>query len=252
MAHPGLALALYDLLHTGNEGDAAFYAEHCREATSILELGCGSGRILEALAQSAEGDPPRRLVGLDAEVGRLAMAIERLGDAVELIETDIANFDLGETFDAVLLPYNTLYALPDEPSQIACLQCAAAHLAPGGFVLLDGYAVGQEELEDLEGEDEFEALTSLRLTEGEDVSVWQVEERNDDGAEPEQLNVTYRFTGPEEAVVEQSIRHRIVTVEKLPIMLAMAGLKLTDRWADFDGSEFDPDAQHQIVKAEVS
>ena len=55
---------LYSLVHRGTPGDVPFYREACADAGAILELGCGYGRILEALAM-----PDRLLIGLDRDPG---------------------------------------------------------------------------------------------------------------------------------------------------------------------------------------
>ncbi len=47
--------ALYAELHVGNPGDLAFYREHCVGASSILELGCGYGRVMTACGIATVG-----------------------------------------------------------------------------------------------------------------------------------------------------------------------------------------------------
>ena len=66
---------LYAKLHLGNPGDLAFYREQCRDVGTVLELGCGYGRVLESLADQCE-----ELVGLDSSRGLLALAQSRLRD----------------------------------------------------------------------------------------------------------------------------------------------------------------------------
>jgi tRNA G46 methylase TrmB len=48
---PALAAELYRLTHRGNPGDVGFYRKLCSGVQSVLELGCGYGRLLAALAQ---------------------------------------------------------------------------------------------------------------------------------------------------------------------------------------------------------
>ncbi|MEZ4463080.1 MAG: TetR family transcriptional regulator [bacterium] len=126
---------LYDRLHTGNDGDVAFYRRWCAGASGVLELGCGSGRILAALA--ADG---HALVGVDLHPGMCARARARVPGA-RIVEADMAEVDLGERFDRVLLPYNSLYCAPDDAGVVAVLARAAHHLRPEGRVIFDGYRV---------------------------------------------------------------------------------------------------------------
>ncbi len=231
---------LYERLHTGNEGDVAFYAEACLDARTVLELGCGSGRILTALVA-----PQRTLVGVDRSAIRLAMARERLDDAVTLLEGDVSAPPIDGRFERILLPYNVLYALPSEAAQLACLRWAAAHLTDDGRVVLDGYAVLEDELSDLEGPDDFELLT--RITDGDDV--WTVYERNEDGDGPGHLSVTYRFEGAD-GTITQRLEHRIVSVERMPALLREAGLAIVARYGSFESEPFSDESEFHIVEAE--
>jgi tRNA (cmo5U34)-methyltransferase len=91
---------------------------------ALLDLGCGSGRLLARLAQ---GRPDVRSVGLDLsepmlETGRRLLAQERLADRVELRSGDITTFD-GEPpqrLDVVSCNF-TLHQLPSEELVNRCL-----------------------------------------------------------------------------------------------------------------------------------
>ena len=60
---------LYARLHRGNPGDLDFYRRACAGASSVLELGCGHGRVLRAIAT-----PETHLVGVDLDPELLALA----------------------------------------------------------------------------------------------------------------------------------------------------------------------------------
>jgi SAM-dependent methyltransferase len=94
----------------------------------LLDLGCGSGRLLARLAR---GRPDARLIGLDLsepmlETGRDLLERERLADRVELRRGDITTFDaeLPESFDVVSCNY-TLHQLPSEDLAQRCLEAIA-------------------------------------------------------------------------------------------------------------------------------
>ena len=72
----------------------------------VLEPGCGSGRMLEALAQRSLA-----VTGIDLSVPMLELARRRLGDRGTVIRADMTDFDLGETFDGAVCPINTLTLL---------------------------------------------------------------------------------------------------------------------------------------------
>jgi tRNA (cmo5U34)-methyltransferase len=94
----------------------------------LLDLGCGSGRLL---ARLAHGRPDARLIGLDLsepmlETGRRLLEREGLADRVELRRGDITTFDaeLSESFHVVSCNF-TLHQLPSEDLARSCLEAIA-------------------------------------------------------------------------------------------------------------------------------
>ena len=77
------AARLFSLLHTGSPGDVDFYTAACRGAGSVLELGCGFGRLLAPLAQAG-----LQVTGVDSDPAMLQLARKNLatlpGDAARL------------------------------------------------------------------------------------------------------------------------------------------------------------------------
>lgn len=82
------------------------HAEVCRllgrvSPTHVLDLGCGEGYVLEALA---EAGIDATLVGVDRSTSAVALARERLGERAEIIEGDVTHQgDLGSSFDVVMM-----------------------------------------------------------------------------------------------------------------------------------------------------
>jgi SAM-dependent methyltransferase len=109
----------------------------------VLELACGTGRL--ALPLAAAGVKAREdfsLVGLDISRSFLQRADEKLaetifGDRVRFVEGDIRDFDLGESFDLVIIGFNSLAYIHTIEDHLAHLQCVRRHLAPGGRYAID-------------------------------------------------------------------------------------------------------------------
>jgi SAM-dependent methyltransferase len=99
----------------------------------VLEPGCGTGRVLEALARRGID-----AVGIDNSPQMTSFAERRLRDArlaARVVLADMRRFDLGETFDGAVCPINTLAHLTrDEVA--AHLECVARHLRPGASYLV--------------------------------------------------------------------------------------------------------------------
>jgi SAM-dependent methyltransferase len=94
---------------------------------SVLEPGCGSGRVLEALARRG-----LEVVGLDSSPAMVELARAR---GLEVVPGDMTDFDLGRTFDGAVCPINTLAHLT--PGGLARhLERMGRHLRPGGRYLV--------------------------------------------------------------------------------------------------------------------
>ena len=127
-------------------GEVAFYSQIARqrvehEGGSILELGCGTGRITTRLAQEGFS-----VVGLDASAEMLHVARTKAADPgrVRWVLADMRSFDLEETFDLVLIPGHSFQFMITPDDQAACLRSIRNHLAPGGTLVVHLDHMGSE------------------------------------------------------------------------------------------------------------
>jgi SAM-dependent methyltransferase len=97
---------LYDIAFDWDISAEADWLVERLEATTVLEPGCGSGRMLEALA-----DRGCQVVGIDSSPRMVELARRRLGTRGEVFEADMTHFDLGRVFDGAVCPINTLLHL---------------------------------------------------------------------------------------------------------------------------------------------
>jgi SAM-dependent methyltransferase len=97
---------LYDIAFDWDISDEADWLVARLEATTVLEPGCGGGRMLEALA-----DRGCKVAGIDSSPRMVEIARSRLGTRAEVFEADMTNFDLGAVFDGAVCPINTLLHL---------------------------------------------------------------------------------------------------------------------------------------------
>jgi SAM-dependent methyltransferase len=105
-------------------------------ASSLLELGCGTGAVLYGL--SAVGS----LAGMDISPNMLDIARARL-PGVQFIQGDISSFDLGRRFDVIVCTYDVLNHLVEFDRWISCFACTCKHLTEGGLFIFDVNTVGQ-------------------------------------------------------------------------------------------------------------
>ncbi|MEA2357663.1 MAG: trans-aconitate 2-methyltransferase [Solirubrobacteraceae bacterium] len=102
---------------------------------TVIDAGCGSGRVTEALLARL---PRGRVIGVDASSSMIDAARERLGDRVELHVADLTRLDLGLRADAVLSTA-TFHWIADHDALFARLR---AHLRPGGALVAQCGGIG--------------------------------------------------------------------------------------------------------------
>jgi len=115
---------------------AAMMDRHHRQATSLLELGCGTGSLLARLAF------PPDLVGLDRSPEMLAIAARKVPGAT-LVEGDMTSFDLGRRFDVVACIFDSINHLTELRSWDLLLDCVHGHLVDGGLFICDINTIGE-------------------------------------------------------------------------------------------------------------
>jgi SAM-dependent methyltransferase len=131
---------LYDHEYRRRRADVNFYRQVAREVGGpILELGCGTGRVLTALCRDGH-----RVIGLDrarpmlevarARLGRLGRAARRRAD---LLQADFRAFALGARFPLVICPFNAFQHLYERADVESFLGCVAHHLAENGTFVFD-------------------------------------------------------------------------------------------------------------------
>ncbi|MBS3939485.1 MAG: class I SAM-dependent methyltransferase [Actinobacteria bacterium] len=94
---------------------------------SVLDLGCGVGRLANELARRGH-----EVVGVDESAEMLA----HLDAGVQAVQARIEDLDLGRTFDVVVLASHFVNTA-DAVERHALLACVARHLSPGGSAYVE-------------------------------------------------------------------------------------------------------------------
>lgn len=121
--------------------DVAFFVEMAhRSGGPVLELGCGTGRVLLPTAQSGI-----EIAGLDASPLMLSVCREKLliqaaevqSRVTGLVQGDMRDFVLDRKFNLVTIPFRPFQHLLTVEDQMSCLESIHNHLVPGGKLVLD-------------------------------------------------------------------------------------------------------------------
>ena len=116
-------------------GEVAFVMRYT--PNSVLDAGCGSGRVAIELAKRGVAT----VVGADVDASMLATARER-APQIDWIESDLAALDLGRRFDVVVMAGNVPLFTP-AGTQAALVAGCARHVAPGNGVFISGFQLGR-------------------------------------------------------------------------------------------------------------
>lgn len=235
--------------------DFGFYLDFARRAGGpVLELGCGTGRIMLPLA--AEGI---RVTGLDQSPHMLAKCRAKLDSApaavrqrADLIEGDMTRFDLGRIFNLIIVPFRPFQHLLSVKAQGDCLRESHRHLQPGGKLILDCFHPDPRRLHDPSFLEERELEREILLPDGRKVrraertvAFHRAEQAND-------VELIYYVTHPDgrtERLVH-AFRFRYFFRFEVEHLLARCGFRLVELFGNYDRSAFRDDSPEMLFVAE--
>lgn len=128
----------YDLDYEPFQDDVAFYqgmAEHI--GGPLLELGCGTGRLLLPLARAGH-----TITGVDMsarmiEVAQAKIVAARMQGRITLVEQDMRHLKLSQNFQMAFIALNSFMHLTSLEDQLQALRTWHKLLAPGGVLIID-------------------------------------------------------------------------------------------------------------------
>ncbi len=216
----------------------------------VLELGCGTGRMLVPLAAAGH-----TLTGVDISSALLAIAqrkldAEDLEERVTLVQSDMRDFALDErNFQFAFCTSNTLMHLTTQQEQLACLRSVHAHLADDGLLLIDLFNPDLTRLLAVNGVQELADQWVDEAT-GADVLKWSV--RTFDLAEQIQETLFIYEEILADGMVKRTLCPfplRFLWRSEAELMLQVAGFQVEDVLGDFDGEPYHSASDHLILLA---
>lgn len=246
---------LYDVTTTGvSERDLPFYTALAGDAGGpVLELGCGTGRVLEPCVAAAGGG-----VGVDSSPAMLERARRRLdaaglSDRVELRLGDVRTVRLDRRFPLVTIPFRSLFHLPGEDDCLAALATVREHLGPGGRFAGDVFVPDPELMASRQDHHGFAGEVRHPDT-GQRVALWEHHSFDAVAQVAHKRRVT-EVLDDDGLVLER--RHRLLDVyfrypNEVLRLLAAAGFTVEQVFGGFDGRPLDSAAEDLIWIARVA
>ena len=216
--------------------DVSFYvAEATAAAGAVLEVGCGTGRILLPIARA--GAP---IVGIDPSSGMLARCRAKLAAEpadvrarVTLHQLEIREADLGNTFRLVIAPFRVF-------------QHIARHLAPTGRFIFDVFNPRFDALTSADGV-EREDTPELRLPDGRTLRRGARVTRVRWVDQVSETELIY-YVGGKRYI--QAFDMRWYLAAELQHLLARAGFRVREMYGDFARGRLADGSPEIIVIAE--
>lgn len=239
-----LLAQIYDAHHQLHMEDLSFWLKLAQQAAGpILELGCGTGRILLPFLEAGLD-----ATGLDRDGNMLAVLKSKtIKQHPRIIQADMAAFHLQQRFALIILPCNTLSTLEDV-TRLSMFDRVSEHLTPGGIFatslpnphLLASLPTHAE----LEYEESFPHPT--------DGSTVQVSNAWDHDTENFKLYWQYDIASPS-GTPEQltaTSTHQLIPATQYISEIEHAGLVIVKTYGDFNHRPFTRRSRNLIIVAQ--
>ncbi len=223
--------------------DIAFFVEAAQASGGpVLEVGCGTGRVL--IPTACAGVP---IYGIDLSPYMLDVCERHLEqepievqNRVQLDQADMRDFDLGQTFKLITIPFRPFQHLIEIEEQIACLRCIHHHLADDGRLILDLFNPSVTSLaRELTGEEQDDE-PAFTMPDGRRVQRRSRVVKRDVSKQYQDVELIYYATHPD--------GHTERTVHAFPMrylfryevehLLARCGFEVEALYADYDKSPY--------------
>jgi hypothetical protein len=195
---------------------------------AALELGIGTGRLAVPLSQRGV-----RVHGIDLSEAMVARLRAKPGAAgIEVTIGDFATTRASARFSLVYLVFNTIMNLTSQDEQVACFCNASAHLQPGGCFVVETMVPDLQRLPRGETFRPF-TVTPTRLGFDEyDVVA--------------QGLISHHYKAGPDGFESASIPFRYVWPAELDLMARIAGMRLRERWSDWNREPFGSESTSHV------
>jgi SAM-dependent methyltransferase len=235
---------LYDhVVPYRTRADVPFFVEAARASGGpVLEIGCGTGRILVPTARAGV-----QIVGLDSSPHMLRVCRKKLRGEPKAVQSlarsvhaDMRNFDLGQVFALVTVPFRPFQHLVTVEDQLSCLNSIHRHLQVDGRLILDLFNPSLEALTQNNLGQEFGEEPEFTTPDGRRVIRRHKIASRDLFNQVNQVELIYyvtRLDGREERLV-QAFPMRYLFRFEAEHLLARCGFEVESLYADCDKSPY--------------
>jgi SAM-dependent methyltransferase len=243
----------YDDAYAADEDldDLAFYVDVAKaNGGPVLELACGTGRILLPIAREGIA-----IHGLDISLPMLNVLEDKLRqepkDVRELVSTahgDIRSFRSNREYPLVIIPFRPLQHMYTVEDQLAALQTAAFHLEPEGTLVFDVFYPNFENLNSKVGEEVLELVWTPKSDHSKVIRRYFRKESVDKINQNFSATFIFRTYQGERLIQEETepLRMSYYTYPHLRALFLLTGLEIVEEYGSFERAPLDNEAQQMI------
>jgi len=215
----------------------------------IVELGCGTGRVVRALVQAGH-----HTIGIDYDRHMLARAQIHLIPFFQqnsfLVRADLQTFRFSVSFNLAIASMNTLSTF-DDTGLIAVFRNVSRHLAPGGIF---AFEIPNPAIDPFKGADPDEPLTGF--FEPDSGNHCQVYAQRMTGPSQDQVGILWHY---DELLEDGSAQRTTLrqeyylrSKEKVGELLDRANCTVIESYGDYARSPFEGDSETMIILARAN
>lgn len=243
----------YDEAYAAHEGlsDLAFYVDLARRMGGpVLELGCGTGRVLLAIARAGIA-----VDGVDSSEAMLDRLRQKLDggsvadrERVSVFHGDMRSFRSQRKHALVIIPFRPLQHMHTVGDQLAALRTAAFHLEDRGLLAFDVYYPRFERVNAGLGEEVLEMEWRPRDNPKELIRRYYRKNSHNKLTQTFDLTFIFRTWRGEKLMSEETeeLRMSYYTYPHLRALFLLAGLEIKEEYGSFDKAPLDNNAQEMI------
>jgi SAM-dependent methyltransferase len=216
--------ARYDDHLRGDEEAAASFLSALAQGRPVLEFAIGTGRIAIPLAEKGV-----QVDGIELSPHMVERLHAKIGNnPINVIIGDMSTTTTNRRYGLVYLVFNTIFNLLTADDQIRCFQNAARHLTPDGYFVVETalpYAwISPDQPDYVHAEHVGSDTVSLDVARYDPAT--QLLEENHVSLTTQGITMT-------------PIVARLITPGEMDLMARIAGMRLIQRWANWQHTAFD-------------
>ena len=205
----------------------------------ILELCCGTGRLTIPIAKAGYN-----IKGVDYTLSMLERAKEKAFQAelkIDFIEVDIRELNLGEKFDLIFIPFNSIHHLYKNEDLFKVFNVVKNHLKDGGLFLFDCFNPNIQYI--VEGGKEQKEIAAYTTDDGREVLIKQTM-RYENKTQINRIEWHYFINGKFNSI--QNLDMRMFFPQELDSYLEWNGFHIIHKYGGFEEEAFDDNSAKQI------